>query len=165
MLQTTDCEREAARRALAGTGRFTPEAVRAARFRRLKGLTNRVYKAELGPEAYCLRIPGAGTAAFIDRRAEAVNARAAAHTGVAPEVLHFGADGIMLTPFIGAAVTLSAERFRSDPGAVSRAVRALHTFMTAPTILHGSSTSSRSSRITSDCSGTAEQKSPASWRN
>ena len=113
------------RGALAGIGRFPPAAVSTARLRRLRGLTNRVYKVEVDSGLYCLRIPGSGTSDFIDRRAEEVNARSAAAAGIGPEVLHFGADGIMLTPFIGGAPGLSAERFRQVPGSVERAARAL----------------------------------------
>src|SRR3712207_803796 len=109
---------EVARKTLAATGCFAPELVGQARLTRLQGLTNRVYKVELPSRTLCLRIPGEGTAATIDRRAEEMIARAAAATDIGPEVLHFGPDGVMLTPFIESAVTLSARRFRDDPGAL-----------------------------------------------
>ena len=118
-------EEDAARAALAATGCFAPDTVRAARLTRLEGLTNRVYKVELADRSLCLRIPGEGTAAIIDRRAEAAIARAAATVGIAPEVLYFDADGVMLTRFVEGAVTLSARRFHDDPGAVRRAAQAL----------------------------------------
>ena len=51
---------------------------------RLGGLTNRVYR--VGDAV--LRLPGAGTEAYIDRAAEAVAARVAADAGVSPAVLH-----------------------------------------------------------------------------
>ena len=50
---------------------------------RLGGLTNRVYR--LGDAI--LRVPGEGTADYIDRKAEAVAAQAAAQAGVSPAVL------------------------------------------------------------------------------
>ena len=57
---------------------------------RIGGLTNRNYKITLGPERYVLRIAGAGTSEYIDRAAEAHNARiAAAADGT---VAHVGYD-------------------------------------------------------------------------
>ncbi|MBP7241994.1 choline kinase family protein [Amaricoccus sp.] len=97
---------------------------------RLGGLTNRVYRMGEGPDVVVLRLPGAGTEAYIDRAAEAANARAAAAAGVSPEVLHFGADGVMLTAFIPDAATMTPALFAARPGAVERAARAfrrLHT--------------------------------------
>jgi thiamine kinase-like enzyme len=91
---------------------------------RLKGLTNRVYKVELATERLCVRIPGTGTAEIIDRSAEEANARTAAAAGVAPEVLHFGADGVMVTRFIEAE-TMSPEHFCTTLRAVKRAATAL----------------------------------------
>jgi thiamine kinase-like enzyme len=91
---------------------------------RLGGLTNRVYRVETTRGPVVLRLPGAGTEAYIDRRVEAVNARAAARAGVSPEVLHFGGDGVMLTAHVEGA-TMTPERFRTTPGAPSRAARAL----------------------------------------
>lgn len=85
---------------------------------RLGGLTNRVYR--LGDAV--LRLPGAGTAAYIDRVNEADAARAAALAGVSPEVLHVDpASGVMVTRFIPAAVSMSPEAFRSRPGSPARA--------------------------------------------
>jgi thiamine kinase-like enzyme len=114
-----------ARRALAAIPGFARDTALSARLTRLQGLTNRVYKVEAAGQRSCLRIPGLGTAALIDRSAEAANARAAAATGIAPEIFHFGADGVMLTRFIDDAETLSPERFRDDAGAVERAASAL----------------------------------------
>jgi thiamine kinase-like enzyme len=97
----------------------------------LPGFTNRVYRVRIAGESFALRIPRPGTAAIIDRRVEAANARAAAAIGIAPEVLHFGADGIMLTRFVEGAVPLRPERLRADRPALRRAARALRR-------LHGS---------------------------
>jgi thiamine kinase-like enzyme len=113
-----------ARWALAAIPGFTRHTALSARLTRLQGLTNRVYKVEAGGQRFCLRIPGPGAAALIDRRAEEAHARAAAATGIAPEIFHFGGDGVMLTRFVDA-VTLSPQRFRDVPGAVERAASAL----------------------------------------
>ncbi len=114
-----------ARLRLATLPGFTQELAGTARFTRLIGMTNRVYRVETGEERFCLRIPGSGVAAAIDRRAEEVNARAAAKAGVAPEVLYFGEDGVMLTPFIDDAVPLRPERLAESKGALERLARAL----------------------------------------
>ena len=85
---------------------------------RLGGLTNRVYRVG----DWCLRLPGQGTAAYIDRNVEAVNARAAAAAGVAPEVLFVDpASGVMVTRFLPGMVTMTPDLFRSRPGAPERA--------------------------------------------
>jgi thiamine kinase-like enzyme len=91
---------------------------------RLGGLTNLVFKVEAGGERTCLRLPGAGTEEYIDRKVEAVNARAAATAGVSPEVLHFGDDGVMLTRYIDDATTMSPALFHERGGSVERAARA-----------------------------------------
>ncbi len=96
---------------------------------RLGGLTNLVFRVQDGAEAYCLRVPGKGTAAYINRGVEAVNARAAAAAKVSPEVLHFGNDGIMVTRFLTGCVTMTPETLRTTPGAparVARVFRRLH---------------------------------------
>lgn len=88
---------------------------------RLGGLTNRVYR--LGER--CLRVPGEGTEAYINRHHEAVAARAAAAAGISPEVLHVDPDsGLMVTRFIHGAVTMTPEGFRHRDGAVARAGQA-----------------------------------------
>jgi len=85
---------------------------------RLGGLTNRVYR--LGD--WCLRLPGQGTEAYIDREVEATNARSAAAAEVAPEVLFVDpASGIMLTRFLGSMTTMTPELFRTRAGAPERA--------------------------------------------
>ncbi len=104
---------------------LTSDAADAALITRLGGLTNRVFAASTDAGSFCLRLPGPGTEAYIDRAAEAVNARAAALSGVSPEVVHFGEDGIMLTRLIGGAATMSPAAFRERDGAVERAARAL----------------------------------------
>ena len=97
---------------------------------RLAGLTNVNHLVEHDGARFVLRIPGAGTGEYIDRRAEAVAAKSAAAAGVNAEVVFFdAADGLMVTRFVDGAVTMSATRFR-DLGAVARAAHAfrrLHT--------------------------------------
>ena len=94
---------------------------------RLGGLTNKVYR--IG--ANVLRIPGEGTAEYINRTHEAEAARVAAKAGVSPAVLHADAStGVMITALVPDAVTLSPEGFKSRLGAPARAgavLRKLHT--------------------------------------
>ncbi|MEX1206591.1 MAG: choline/ethanolamine kinase family protein [Dongiaceae bacterium] len=91
---------------------------------RLGGLTNQNYKLTVGESRYVLRIAGEGTGEYIDRKAEAVNARVAAGAGVNAEVLYFDAkDGVQVARFIDGAATMNAERFK-DLGAVARAAAA-----------------------------------------
>jgi thiamine kinase-like enzyme len=97
----------------------------------LGGLTNRVFRVAVpGRAPVVLRLPGAGTEAYIDREVEATNARAAARAGVAPEVLWVDPpSGVMLTRHVAGA-TMTPARFAATPGAPARAAaafRALHT--------------------------------------
>lgn len=91
---------------------------------RLGGLTNRVYRVERGGEAWVLRLPGEGTEAYIDRKVEAHNARAAQRAGVSPELLYADPDsGVMLMRHVEGE-TMSPEHFRSVAGAPTRAAQA-----------------------------------------
>jgi len=114
----------AAMRRIPGYEEAVPEAVT-----RLGGLTNRVYRVDVGRQPLVLRIPGEGTDAYIDREVEAVNARAAATAGVAPDVLYADpASGLMLTAHVEGR-TMTPDLFRSVPGAPARAAlafRGLH---------------------------------------
>ena len=93
---------------------------------RLGGLTNLVYRLEVGAERYVLRIPGEGTEDYIDRKVEGHNARVAADAGVSAEVLFFDAgDGLMLARHLDGCVTMSPSSFKSRPGAPARAAAAL----------------------------------------
>jgi len=100
---------------------------------RLAGLTNVNHLVEHDGSRYVLRLPGAGTSEYIDRRNEEVAARSAAAAGVNAEVVFFDAtDGLMVTRFVDGAVTMNAERF-TDLAAVARAgqaFRRLHTTAT-----------------------------------
>ncbi len=79
----------------------------------LASLTNRNYKLGIGAETYVLRIAGAGTHRYIDRAAEAHNARLVASIAIAPEVLYLDPQsGLMLTRFIDGGVPLQAADMR-----------------------------------------------------
>jgi len=85
---------------------------------RLGGLTNLVFRAG----DFVLRLPGPGTEEYINRKNEAVAARAAAMAGVSPEVLHADAEtGIMVTGYVAGAATMSPVLFRNRSGAAARA--------------------------------------------
>jgi thiamine kinase-like enzyme len=92
---------------------------------RLPGLTNRVYKVETESGPVCVRIPGPGTAEIIDRRAEATHAHAAAALGIAPEVLLFESDGLMVTRFVDGA-SMAPDHFKAGSGTIERAATALN---------------------------------------
>lgn len=96
---------------------------------RLAGLTNLNFRLAASSGTYVLRIPGAGTSEYIDRRVEEVAARSTAAAGVNVEVVFFDAsDGLMVTRFLDGAATMSPAAFR-DHGAVARAgdvLRRLH---------------------------------------
>lgn len=109
-----------ARRALVGVDSLRADAASAG-LERLGGLTNRVFKVTASGGTFCLRLPGAGTEAYINRAVEKANAEGAAETGVSPEVVHFGADGVMVTRYIEGATTMSPAAFQATPGAVERA--------------------------------------------
>ncbi len=82
---------------------------------RLSGaLTNVSYKVTTEAGAYVLRLAGEGTSEYVDRTAEAHNARAAAAAGVNAEVLYFDArEGTMLTRFVEG-VFIDGEVFGRD---------------------------------------------------
>jgi thiamine kinase-like enzyme len=89
---------------------------------RLGGLTNLVFRVDLGGEQYALRVPGKGTEEYINRRNEAVAAREAARAGVSPDVLFFDeTSGLMLTRLIDHAITMSPPLFRERQNAPARA--------------------------------------------
>ncbi len=88
---------------------------------RLGGLTNRVFRVG----DHVLRLPGAGTEAYIDRANEAIAAREAARVGVSPEVVHADpATGIMVTRYIADTITMSPDAFANRAGSAVRAGRA-----------------------------------------
>lgn len=129
-MQTTDEDIATAHEAMARVPFLARIDPATCSIERLHGLTNRVYRVATPDRTYCLRVPGIGTEGFIDRKVEKVNARAAAVAGVSPEVLHFGDDAIMVTPFLDGTTTMSPALLQTLPGAPSRAgqaFRKLHT--------------------------------------
>lgn len=117
--------------ALDKLGVYNAVEIAQSKIQRLGGLTNRVYLIQSNRGDHVLRIPGAGTEEYINRRVEAVAARAAANAAVSPEVIATTDGGLMLTAAIKDAVTLSPEGFASIPGAPTRAAEVLRK-------LHGS---------------------------
>ncbi|MCC2113529.1 MAG: phosphotransferase, partial [Hyphomicrobiales bacterium] len=94
----------------------------AAEITRLGGLTNLVFRVDGGGEPLCLRLPGAGTEEYINRKVEAGAAREAAQAGVSPDVIHADSEtGVMVTRFIDGTVTMTPELFRQTPGSPGRA--------------------------------------------
>jgi thiamine kinase-like enzyme len=95
----------------------------------LASLTNHNFHVALGGARYVLRLPRPGTAAYIDRAAEAHNARLAAGLGLAPELVFFDPqDGVMLTRFIEGAAPLTPELIRERERLIAAAdlLRRLH---------------------------------------
>jgi thiamine kinase-like enzyme len=121
---TTPEDLALAHAAIAGIPLYAGRDPAAFAIERLPGLTNRVFRVEADGWRTCLRVPGKGTESYIDRRVEEVNARAAAVAGVSADVLHFGADGAMVTRFLEGCTSMTPELFRSTPGAPSRVARA-----------------------------------------
>ena len=114
-----------ARRGLERLGFYTRAEAEGVEIERLGGLTNRVFMVS-GPRGrHVLRMPGKGTEAYINRRVEAVAARAAARAGVSPEVIATTDDGLMVTVAIENAATMTPESFNANPAAVARAGAAL----------------------------------------
>jgi thiamine kinase-like enzyme len=92
---------------------------------RLGGLTNLVFRVDLGGEQYVLRVAGKGTEEYINRGNEAVAAREAARVGVSPDVLFFNqASGVMVTRLVDHAVTMSPALFKERQGSPARAALA-----------------------------------------
>jgi thiamine kinase-like enzyme len=120
-------ERDEVVRCLATIPIFAGTAIERLKIVRIGGLTNRNYKITTdphSPHSYVLRLAGAGTSAYIDRKAEAHNAKVAAAAGVNAEVLFFEVrDGTMLARYVDGAQTMSATGFR-DLARVERAARA-----------------------------------------
>lgn len=102
---------------------LTPDAFTATR---LGGLTNLVYRIETLDEKIIVRIPGAGTDDYIDRRVELHNALAAARSGISAEILWANGDtGVMISRCIDPSVTMTPDLFASRSGAAARAGTAL----------------------------------------
>ncbi|TMV12616.1 choline/ethanolamine kinase family protein [Arenibacterium halophilum] len=98
---------------------------------RLGGLTNLVYRIGVpGRAPLVVRLPGAGTEDYIDRKAELVNAQAAARAGVSARILHAEPEaGILVMDAIEGVTTMTPDNFHTIPGAPARAgqvLRQLH---------------------------------------
>ncbi len=93
---------------------------------RLGGLTNLVHRVDLGHRSVVVRIPGAGTEEYIDRKVEAHNAKSAARAGVSPEVIHVEPEtGLMVSEAVPDVTTMTPDLFKSRAGAPGRAGAAL----------------------------------------
>jgi thiamine kinase-like enzyme len=93
----------------------------------LAGLTNRSFLLQRDGESAVLRLPGAGTARSIDRRAELHNHGLAAELDIAPEII-LGEPDCLVTRYVANAQALTSESFR-DPvviDAVGRLLARLH---------------------------------------
>lgn len=66
----------------------------------LGGMTNRSFRVDALVGAFVVRLPGAGSDAYIDRAHEGHNARLAAGLGLNCEVLQLDADGTMVCRFV-----------------------------------------------------------------
>jgi thiamine kinase-like enzyme len=87
--------------------------------------TNSSFRVDFAGESFLLRLPGAGTLGFVDRKSEEHNARIAARRGVNAEILFFDAsDGTMVCRFIEGE-GMDAESFASDHAAPARAAATL----------------------------------------
>jgi thiamine kinase-like enzyme len=91
----------------------------------LPSFTNRTYRVAREGEAFVLRLPGRGTERYIDRAAEAANARAAAAIGLSPEIVFADPpSGVMVSRYVDGAEPLSPSRLRQS-GELSATVSVL----------------------------------------
>ena len=82
-------------------------------YERIGGLTNRNYKLNRGGNAVVLRLPGWGTARFIDRSSERANQEVAALAGFTPQSIYFNdRTGVKITRFFPEAKALDAREAR-----------------------------------------------------
>ena len=110
---------------LTGIPGFTDLAADTYTTERLGGLTNLVFRIDVGSDRYVLRIPGKGTEEYIDRAVEKHNAQVAANADVSAEVIHADAEsGVMLSRHIDGIVTMTPELFASREGSAARAGKA-----------------------------------------
>lgn len=112
-----------ARRVAAGLDCFRGIS-REAPVERLGGLTNLVFRVDHAGRSFCLRIPGPGTAEYINRANEAHAARGAVRAGVSPSVILFESGGVMVTEYLAGTTTMSPRLFNAVAGAPARAGRA-----------------------------------------
>lgn len=96
----------------------------------LAGMTNRNYLVTANGQRFVVRIPGAGTEDYIDRKADEEAGRLTSSLGVnAPLVWYDPATGAQITRFVEGAVPMSPEILR-DPRAVAEAALAFRTLHT-----------------------------------
>lgn len=89
------------------------QGLRVEDYERIGGLTNRNYKLNRGSNAVVLRLPGWGTARFIDRSSERANQEAAARAGFTPQSIYFNdRTGVKITRFFPDAKALDARDAR-----------------------------------------------------
>jgi thiamine kinase-like enzyme len=120
-----DSDTSMAQDALRSIPLFAGRDLQTAKIVRFGGLTNLVFRLDLDGKAYCLRVPGKGTEEYINRAHEERAAREAARAGVSPDVLYFEpATGLMVTAFLGNAITMSPQLFKERKGAPARAALA-----------------------------------------
>lgn len=93
----------------------------------LPGLTNRSFLLERGAERLVMRLPGPGTARYIDREAELHNHLIAAELGLAPEILLADPE-CLVTRYLEGAAPLQPEGFAAAATveAVGRLLGRLH---------------------------------------
>jgi thiamine kinase-like enzyme len=122
----SDQDINAAREALRGIKLFWCLDDGDIKIKRLGGLTNQVFYLDHAGEQYVLRLPGAGTEEYINRKNEAQAAKAAALAGVSPDVVYCDDKaGILITRFVDNAVTMSPTKFAAPGEAAARAGYAL----------------------------------------
>jgi thiamine kinase-like enzyme len=125
LIDLKPAEKDELVRTLSGIPQFVGTSLDRPEIERIGGMTNRNYKVTVGEESYVLRLAGAGTSEYIDREAEAHNAKVAAEAGVNAELLFFDlASGTMLCRYVLDSLTMSAETFRH----LDRVARAAEAF-------------------------------------
>lgn len=114
-----------ARAALARIPGFAGLAPGELRLSPLGGLANASFRIDAPAGAFVLRLAAPGSDAFVDRAAEARNARIAARAGLAPEVVFADPEsGVLLTRLIEGARPMDAAALGA-PGPCARAADAL----------------------------------------
>lgn len=93
----------------------------------LAGMTNRNYLVTVEGARYVVRIPGAGTEHYVDRKADEEAGRLTSEIGVnAPLVWYDSGSGAQITRFVEGSRAMSPEIFR-EPNAIELAAKAFHT--------------------------------------
>jgi thiamine kinase-like enzyme len=93
------------------------------------GLTNANYKVIVAGTSFFVRVPGESTELLaVDRRNEYYNSKAAAQTGVAPQVLHYLPEyQVMVLEFLeGRTMSREALQAPGMPTKIAEAIRRLH---------------------------------------